>query len=157
MVRNPILSGSLAALIALSSCATSTTGIRETITVNSSPAGADARLLCGGQTAGFGVTPTTITIRRNAGDCLLTISKADYEDYNLAIEQGVNPQYWYNMVFTPLIPAAIYITVAAEGDQKVFGFGILGLAVMAFGTDFYTGAVHQHKPNKINAVLKAKK
>jgi hypothetical protein len=147
---------SLLCLITLCSCATATTGTREAIIVNSSPAGADANLTCNGQPSGFGVTPTTITIRRNAGDCVLKVSKAGFEELTIPIEQGINPAYWQNMIFSPLAPAGAFVAFGGSNQDKLTGLGMIGVTAAAISTDFITGAVHAHKPNKIDAVLKPK-
>lgn len=145
-----------ACCLSLISCATMTTGTRENIVINSDPAGAEASLVCNGTPAGSGVTPTTITIRRNAGDCALTLSKDGFETLTVPIEQGVNPAYWTNMVFSPLAPAGAYVLWLGNPEEKAIGVGILVTAAVVFGTDFWTGAVHAHKPDRIDAVLKRK-
>ena len=145
---------SLLCLIALCSCATATGGTKEAIVVNSSPAGADAKLVCDGQPSGYGVTPTTITIRRNAGDCVLKVSRADFEELTIQIEQGVNPAYWQNMVFSPLAPIGTVFFFLGNSRENRTGAVLIGVTAVAVSTDFITGAVHQHKPNKVDAVLK---
>lgn len=148
---------SLLSLVALCSCATMTTGTREGIVVNSTPAGADATLTCEGQPAGFGVTPTTITIRRNAGDCVLKVAKAGFEERTFPIVQGVNPAYWSNMVFSPLAPGGAFVAAFSNDNQgRLVGLGLVGVAAVAISTDFITGAVHAHKPGRVDAVLKPK-
>ncbi len=146
---------SLLFLIAFCSCATMTTGIREGIVVNSSPSGADAKLTCNGEPAGYGVTPTTITIRRNAGDCVLKVSKSGFEELTFQIEQGVNPAYWQNMFFTPFVGAGVFVSAFGDNNNdQLTGAGLLAVGAAAISVDFITGAVHAHKPNKVDAVLK---
>lgn len=135
------------------SCATIGTGSRETIAVSSSPSGADAKLVCEKESAS-GVTPAQLTIRRNAGDCMLTISRAGFEPVTTAIEQGVNPAYWTNMLFSPLAPGGGYLLYAGNTEERAIGVASLITAGVVFGTDFATGAVHAHKPNHVDVVLK---
>ena len=85
----PVIAAGLFAV----SCATITTGRYEEIRVTSSPNQAMATLLCGGHPSGEGPTPTAFKIRRNAGDCVLTLRKDGFEEKTIAIEQGVNPAY----------------------------------------------------------------
>ena len=116
-----------------------------------------ANRTCDGQPSGFGVTPTTITIRRNAGDCVLKVSKAGFEEMTFPIVQGVNPAYWSNMVFAPLAPAGAFVAAFSNDSQgRLAGLGFVAVGAAAISTDFITGAVHAHKPSKIDAVLKPK-
>ena len=146
----------LLSLLTLASCATITTGITEAIAIGSSPSGATATLVCNGTTAGSGVTPTTITIRRNAGDCNVRLSKDGFEDSTMLLEQGVNPAYWTNMSFSPLAPLGTYVLWLGTSREKTQGAAILGAAAVIFATDFWTGAVHAHRPIKIDVSLKPK-
>lgn len=147
-------------LIAISlfavSCATITTGRYEEIRVTSSPSQAMATLLCGGNPSGEGPTPATFKIRRNAGDCVLTLRKDGFEEKTVAIEQGVNPAYWANMIFTPVPMVGGYASFSSSASDKAVDLGLIGAAVAIFGGDFWTGAVHAHKPPNIDAVLKPK-
>ena len=137
------------------SCATVTTGRHETITVTSSPSGADATLLCDRHSA-LEKTPAKMVIRRNAGDCKLTISKEQFEPKVITIEQGVNPMYWANMIFVPIGPSSAFLIAGGNSQERALGVGLLGAAAVIFGTDFYTGAVHVHRPGTIDVVLEPK-
>ena len=138
----------------LAACATMTTGTHEKINVSSSPAEATATLVCDGHPEGEGLTPIVFNIRRDAGDCTLTLRKEGFEEQTYPLSQGVNPAYWGNMVFSPLAPAGAFLTVLGDSGEKAIGVGALGLAWIIFGTDFHTGAVHAHKPASVDAVLK---
>ena len=146
----------LLSILPLVSCATMSSGRMETIDIRSTPDGANASMMCSGQPAGSGVTPTAIVIRRNAGDCMLTLTKTGFEDLTMLIEQGVNPAYWMNMVFTPLGPAGAYLLALGNPGEKLLGVGILGVGFAIFSTDFWTGAVHTHRPYKVDVALKPK-
>ncbi len=146
----------LLSILPLVSCATMSSGRMETIDIRSTPDAANAAMVCAGQPAGSGVTPTAIVIRRNAGDCTLTLTKDGFEDLTMLIEQGVNPAYWMNMVFTPLAPAGAYLLALGDSGEKVLGVGILGVGFALLSTDFWTGAVHTHRPYKVDVVLKPK-
>jgi len=140
----------------LLSCATITTGRYEQIKVSTSPSQAHATLVCSGQPAGDGPTPIEFKIRRDAGDCMLNLHKDGFQDQSIAIEQGVNPAYWGNMLLSPVAPAGVFVTVLSDSEDKTVGIGLVGAAVAIFGTDFWTGAVHAHKPATVDVVLKGK-
>lgn len=141
----------------LTSCATINTGTHEEIRVSSSPSQANATLVCAGRPAGEGATPITFKIRRNAGDCVMTLRKEGFEEKTVAVEQGVNRAYWANMVFSPIPPASAFTASLADtSSDRALGLGFLAASAAIFGLDFWTGAVHAHKPNHIDAVLKPK-
>ena len=141
----------------LVSCATITTGRFEEVRVSSSPAQADAALVCEGRPSGEGKTPVTFTIRRNAGDCTLTIRKEGFAEQKILVEQGVNPAYWGNMILSPVPVVGAYASLVSDSSGgQASGVGLVGLGVVIFGTDFVTGAVHAHKPHNVDVVLKPK-
>jgi hypothetical protein len=133
-----------------------TTGRTELIRVSTSPSQAAAALVCAGRPSGEGSTPVVFTIRRDAGDCTLTLRKEGFEEQTIAIEQGVNPAYWANMIFSPFAPAGTLLTALGDSEERRLGIGFLASAAVIFGTDFWTGAVHAHKPGNVDAVLKPK-
>ena len=143
-------------LPSLVSCATITTGAHEQIKVSTSPSAANAALVCEGKLIEEASTPHTFTIRRNAGDCKLTLRKEGFAEQSIVIEQGVNPAYWGNMLFSPVPPAGVYVTALGDSGEKVVGVGLIGAGLAIFGTDFWTGAVHAHKPSTVDVVLKPK-
>jgi hypothetical protein len=140
--------------VPLVACATISTGNHEKINVSTSPSEVLATLVCDGHPQGEGLTPIVFTIRRDAGDCTLTLRKEGFEEQTHALEQGINPAYWGNMIFSPLAPAGAYVTILGDSGEKVIGVSALGAALLIFGTDFHTGAVHAHKPASVDAVLK---
>lgn len=146
----------LVACLPLISCASAMSGRFEDIRVSSSPSQANATLLCANRPSGEGLTPVTFKIRRNAGDCTLTLRKDGYEDHNVVIEQGVNPLYWSNMLFSPVAPVGAVIVMNGKPEDSVLGVGLIGAAAVIFGTDFWTGAVHIHRPAQVDVVLKPK-
>ena len=111
----------LPATLATFSCATALTGTRESISVASTPAAADARLSCAGVQVDGGITPATLTLRRNAGDCTLTVAKAGFVDETRLLEQGVNPAYWANFVTLPVALAASFVGAWGGGWAAVVG------------------------------------
>lgn len=137
----------------LSSCATMTTDRFEDIVVNSSPSGADATLVCARGTS-RGVTPATIRIRRNAGDCDLTIAKEGFASQTMHFEQGVNRAYWLNMPLAIFAPAGAYVMTGDASDRSA-GTGLLLVGIAAIATDFWTGAVHAHTPHRVDVTLEA--
>jgi hypothetical protein len=144
----------LIALFAVS-CATAVSGPRETISVTSSPSDAAADLVCERHSASE-TTPAKLVIRRNVGDCVLTVSKNGFEPAVVTIKQGVNPYYWGNMIFVPVVPASVFLIAGGDSQEMPAGIGLLGVAAAIFGADFYTGAVHVHRPAAVDVVLKPK-
>lgn len=141
----------LLALVLVPSCATMTSDRFEEIAVSSSPSGADATLVCARATA-RGVTPASLRIRRNAGDCDLTIAKDGFATQALHFEQGVNRAYWLNMPLAILAPVGAYAMTGDRSDRSA-GVGLLAVAIAAITTDFWTGAVHDHEPHRVDVVL----
>lgn len=144
------------------SCATIVSGPLENISVNSSPAGAHAALRCPRGELQEGVTPVTMSIRRNVGDCNLTVSKEGFSDEVITVERGINPAHWFN--FTT-IPLAIYGGLALSGgfygestaSEKRVGAVCLLVTGAAWIIDHRTGAAHRHEPAKIEVTLKPRK
>ncbi|HEX3581850.1 MAG TPA: hypothetical protein VH087_08805 [Thermoanaerobaculia bacterium] len=148
------ISLALLGTLLLNACATITSGRYEEVRVSSSPNEADATLLCNGRPSGEGKTPVAFKIRRNAGDCTLTLRKEGFEEKTVAVEQGVNPAYWGNMILSPIAPiGAFWVIWGNESGARPLGFELLGAGVAIFATDFWTGAVHAHKPATVDVVL----
>jgi hypothetical protein len=145
-----------ACCFSLISCATALTGTRENIAINSSPSGADALVVCDGQRAGSGVTPTTISISRKSGNCLVKVTKEGYEDATEVVERGMNHAYWTNMAFSPLAPIGVFSIILGNEKERDRGVGMLAATAVIFTTDFITGAAHAHYPHKLDVVLRAK-
>jgi hypothetical protein len=148
--------------LSLLSCATVARGTHEEIAVHSSPAGASATLTCTKGETKSGVTPLTISIRRNAGECTLNVSKEGFADATMHIEQGMNGRFWANFGFLPLVPIGVVTyegglgysqpnnTRRQQGELMIVG-GLLPWAV-----DYWSGAMHEHTPNRVDLVLKPK-
>jgi hypothetical protein len=143
----------LSALMMSVSCATGLTGVTEKISVDSTPQGADVTLVCGLNRVGDAVTPARFTIARNAGDCMVQVSKSGYADERRAIEQGVNPAYWGNFITSPPALVGAYIFSGATA-----GLGALMIVTGASGwlVDLRTGAIHAHKPGHVRVALHRK-
>lgn len=143
------------------SCATLVSGKHENISVESSPEGAEATLTC---TRGEvrGRTPMTVPIRRDAGDCLLKISKEGYAEQTVLLEQGINPAYWGNFVFSPFVPfAALALSGGFFGEamtsDKQMGAAGLVTAGMVWFVDKWTGAMRRHEPRTVKVALVPRK
>lgn len=144
-------------LLVLISCATVRSGRDENIEVNSTPPGADALLTCAHGTPARGVTPVVLRIRRNSGACELRLSKEGFEEQRTALASGINGTFWGNFGFIPLLPAG-YLGVAIGSDDDKPGDVAAGTAMIltsiaVFVVDYKTGAMHEHDPNRIDAVL----
>jgi hypothetical protein len=113
------------ALIFLSGCATITRGTKDTLIVESDPAGADVRLSTG-QT---GKTPTSFKLSRSE-PLVVTISKEGYETLNVS----VNPQ------------------VVGAGAAGMAGNVLVG-GLIGAGVDAYSGAMKDLKPNPVSVKM----
>ena len=138
--------------LCLTSCASVISGRHESIEVTSTPAGADATLVCP-RSRNHGVTPTRLTLRRNAGDCTLTVSKDGFRSAEQLIEQGVNPVYWANFAALPLGLSIIFDHTDQIGSGAAAG---VAYAVMGGGwlIDWATGAIHKHRPGAVEVTLR---
>lgn len=140
------------------SCATIVSGPLEKITVNSTPPDARAVVRCPAESH-EGVTPLTVSIRRNSGDCNLTVSKEGFAEQTFTIERGVNPAHWFNFITAPLV---LYGVIALSGgfygdataSEKRVGTAGLLITAAAWLIDHHTGAAHRHEPAKIDVTLK---
>jgi hypothetical protein len=73
-------------VLSLSACATLFTGTRDTISFNSTPAG--ATILIDG--IEMGKTPATILVKRSLGDKLVTLKMPGYQDRTFALSKTFN-------------------------------------------------------------------
>src|SRR5581483_5936701 len=132
-------------------CASVFTGTRETISADSSPSGADATLFCGETRVGTALTRAKFTIRRNAGDCTLTISKSGFVARTASIEQGINPAYWANFIS---VPAAVVAAFYGGAALIVYGgLPLHGSIASGFVIDSASGAMHTHRPHNVRIEL----
>lgn len=120
--------GVLAACAMLGGCASVARGTTETISVESTPPGAEA-IISGLDNPMTCMTPCAVVAKRNA-DISVTIQKSDYE-----------PQV---VQLTKEIPAA--------GAAGFAGNLLLG-GVVGMGVDAVTGAATDHKPNPVIVTL----
>jgi len=74
------------------SCATIAHGVHETITIDSSPSGANVDLKCQ-KISRNGTTPASIVIPRTATDCIATNSKSDFKTKTLAFDREATRAY----------------------------------------------------------------
>lgn len=112
-------------LLLLSGCATVTRGTKDTLVVESDPAGADVRLSTG-QT---GKTPTSFKLSRK-DTVLVTISREGYETVNVT----VNSQ------------------VVGSGAAGMAGNVLVG-GLIGVGVDAWSGATKSLKPNPVTVKL----
>lgn len=108
-----------------SGCATVTRGTKDTLVVESDPAGADVRL----STGQVGKTPTSFKLSR--GDSLtVTISKEGYETVNV----NVTPQ------------------IVGAGAAGMAGNVLVG-GLIGAGVDAWSGAMKDLKPNPVRVTM----
>lgn len=143
----------LALVLALSatSCASIIHGPNETITVESSPQGADVRLRCG-TVMRTGITPTTITIPRRADGCTITVSKSGRKEQSVTLERTFAKPYWLNFIGIGVLPFGISdaspLSISGDAGLALILAGGLGLAV-----DRIDGAMYRHEPKSISVTL----
>ena len=135
------------------SCASALTSRQETISVDSNPAAASATLFCGLTRVGDAVTPAKFTIARNAGDCTVTVSKSGFVDGQASIEQGVNPVYWANFLTLPIAAAIAWVNIPAL-IVAASGAPLWAVGGSGFLADYWTGAIHRHRPNRVSVSLR---
>ena len=123
--------GVLAFCAILGGCASVTRGTTETISISSTPSGAEAEI-SGLETPMTCVTPCAVVAKRNA-DISVTVQK-----------EGYQPQ---TVQLTKEIPAA----GAAGFAGNVIAGGLIGM-----GVDAATGAATDHKPNPVIVTLQPK-
>ena len=144
------LIGSLLAL-AMASCATVSHGTHETIDFDSSPSGAAVSLRCAEVTR-IGTTPVKLEIRRNATDCVATISKDGFKTESVSVERSPAPAYWLNFIGVAALPIGISdnsgASISANAGLALVTAGTLGLAIDAFD-----GAMFRHAPSRVRITL----
>lgn len=119
----------LAALLLVSGCASVTRGTKDTLVVESDPAGATVRL----STGGIGTTPTSFQLpRKKALDVF--VEKEGYEPLTIHVSSQISG------------------TGAAGMAGNVLVGGVIGV-----GVDAWTGATKDLRPNPIKVVLVPRK
>jgi len=120
----------MAVATGLCGCATIINGKKQTITINTEPAGATARVR--GQAQGV-KTPGTVTVNRS--DLItLVISREGYTTKQVNLDRERSPWFWGNLPLCAVI------------------FAPLGMAV-----DGISGGGSVHKPSIVNLALEARR
>lgn len=145
-------------LLVLISCATVGSGRDENIQVNSTPSGADALLTCAHGVPVSGVTPAVLRIRRNSGACELKITKEGFEEQRTPLVSGINGAFWGNFGFSEMLPiGALGVMIGSDDDKPATvaaGAAMVLTSVAVFIVDYRSGAMREHEPNRVDAVLK---
>ena len=110
-------------------CASITRGTTQAITVSSSPAGADVRL----DGSKVGQTPMSFEAKRKS-DHMVTIEKAGYDPFSVAITRSIGGAVFGNYLFAP------------------FTLGVGALA--GWGADAASGAQYNLTPAMVSVTLK---
>jgi len=135
------------------SCATIAHGVHETITIDSSPSGANVDLKCQ-KISRNGTTPAAIVIPRNATDCVATISKSDFKTKTVAFDRAPTRAYWLNFIPVSVAPISIAdnspLHMSEESALALLLFGIVG-----FGVDAFDGAIFKHEPSNVHVMLES--
>ena len=141
----------VAVSLAAMSCATIAHGTHETLSIDSTPSGANVQLKCQ-ELSRAGTTPARIVVPRNAADCVATISKDGYKTKSVSIERLPSRPYWLN--FVPLAAGPIGfsdnspVEIGSDAGLALLLSGIVGLAVDAFD-----GAMFRHEPTSVSVAL----
>src|SRR5437870_668115 len=141
----------LSIVLSAFSCASVISGPRESIRVDSTPAGAEAAIFCNGIHVTQGVTPAKLNIARNAGKCTVTVSKGGFSDQSVALEDDFNPVYIVNVVTSPLVGAGVLLS---EIGAPILGVPIAALGGAGWLLDYSTAATHRHTAGKVSDTLK---
>jgi hypothetical protein len=134
-----------------------TRGSDEVISVDSSPSGAKVTILCSGNIAVSGTTPTHLTIPRKADLCRVDVEQSGMASQKIQMERGFSAPYWLNLVPTlgfPIYAISSFSLFGSGSDSTAYGwmaFGVAGLAGLV--VDRVTGAMYDHKPNVIKITL----
>ena len=148
--------------LALAGCATLINDQRETIRINSEPAGAVVSVECGSSPVYGGVTPANILIERTADPCSFTIAKEGYAERRVELERQISRATKGNkaggvvagtvfgfVAFLASIDSSFLwddpISAAHDGYQIGAALG----EEPANALDRKTGAAYKHAPGKI--------
>lgn len=127
-----LIAAAFASALLLSGCATLFTGTSQEVEVDSTPS--DASVMVNGRERG--TTPTTIEITspKQGDPPEVTIDKEGYEEKTLRLKKKFNVITLLNVI-------------------NPFNY-VLGVPVVGFGVDWYTGALWKYKPEGYTVELK---
>ncbi|MFN2240175.1 MAG: hypothetical protein ABR524_12370 [Thermoanaerobaculia bacterium] len=99
----------LITFIVASGCSSMVNGTRQSIPVNTTPAGANVLVDCGAVPVTLTpvVTPATVELKRKTQPCLITLQKEGYEDTSIIFARKVSGWVWGNLFFGGLVGWAI--------------------------------------------------
>ena len=83
----------VASLLSISGCATIVSGTTQSVTIQSTPAGASVFI----DGVEKGVTPLTLELKRKA-DTTLKVSKEGYQDVTMPLPTKFNSMFWGNII-----------------------------------------------------------
>lgn len=154
MFRRMVMVGMV---LGTTACATITTGRRETIHVDSKPAGATATLTCENGFVAVETTPATISIARNAGECKVRVAKEGFQEAGVAVAQTFNRAYLLNL-WTVVVPAVVFVETWSWGGHSNQGAAraTIALGLGSWAVDSFNGAIRRHHPSVINTELQPK-
>ncbi|PPD36777.1 MAG: hypothetical protein CTY18_03045 [Methylomonas sp.] len=125
------------AMLAVTGCASIVSSNKNTVAVQSNPAGADFVVANDkGQPVALGTTPLTVTLLSStsyfdSADYTVDFKKPGYKDGTVKIESGINSWYWGNVVFGALI--GFLIVDPATGAMYELPASVSGNLVKAGG------------------------
>jgi hypothetical protein len=96
-MRNVVLSVAMICLAAR--CASIAHGRYQQVPINSNPSGAAVSVECGAGPQPSGQTPVTVSLKRNAEPCKVSIAKDGYEDTSVIFARAISGWIWGNIAF----------------------------------------------------------
>lgn len=96
-MRNVALSVAVICLAAR--CASIAHGRYQQVPINSIPDGATVSVECGAGPQQAGQTPVTVSLKRNAEPCKVSIAKDGYEDASVVFARAISGWIWGNIAF----------------------------------------------------------
>lgn len=133
-------------------CGTLVHGPKETLFVDSRPAGAEATVACNGDVRATGTTPARLVFPRKAEGCTLTVSRPGYRQRTLTLEHGFSGWFWANFAIGPALAAAVRVGQGG-GDLSYGEIAAMASPGLFFLIDHFTGSKHNHSPDEITVAL----
>ena len=110
MKVRPISALALTVVLVAPGCSSMVNGTRQSIPINTTPAGANVLVDCGTARSPIAepvVTPATVELKRRTQPCLITLHKDGYEDTSIIFARKVSGWVWGNLFFGGIVGWAI--------------------------------------------------
>lgn len=146
-------------------CASIAHGRYEKVPVTSTPSGAAVRVDCGDVPTDGGVTPAQVKLRRGAEHCVITVSKAGYDDRTITFTRVMSHVAWANLApgfvvgMTAGAAVAVGSLLGESNDDRSNNAFIAGSVVgtgVGLIVDRSTGAMYRQVPSSVNVTLESR-